>query len=119
MNKAETKRKLYELMEEISQECWCAGWLDSLSFDLWEIAYHWNFADAIEYGQSNVTYPQIIELLRLSKELGGWLIYDEKNEDYSKDENDTRIVRVRKWWEMYVEYMKDRGNKKLKRGQKK
>lgn len=60
---------LASYMSELSEECWCAGWLSGCEFALWMLANdgggHW--------GQDIVTPEAAAQLLALSEEAGGWV----------------------------------------------
>lgn len=56
---------LYAIMSGISEECWCAGWLNGNEAALWP-------PRAMRYGQGEVTERQAMLLRLLSEEAGGW-----------------------------------------------
>ena len=61
---------LRKLMSEISEEHWCAGWLGSLEYILW---------DAVTGKRKDVCSLEEIEQLKyLSEKCGGWIIWDEQ-----------------------------------------
>ena len=66
---------LSALMCGISEDCWCAGWLTSLSMDLWEFRQR---GGGHHYGQGEVTERQAQLLRLLSEEAGGWFRWDDK-----------------------------------------
>jgi hypothetical protein len=57
---------LLGLMSGISEEYWCAGWLNGLEFDLW------NAQANGRYGQGAITERQAKLLRLLSEECEGW-----------------------------------------------
>jgi hypothetical protein len=66
-------RLLMQRMSDISEECWCAGWLIRLEYILWEMVA----ADAgREFGQGVVKPEEVAELRRLSERCGGWIVWD-------------------------------------------
>lgn len=62
--------ELKELMEEISQRCYSAGWLDTLSTDLWFMIQ--DGAKTRDYGYDEVQDWEIVKLKNLSSKAGGW-----------------------------------------------
>lgn len=68
-----TIAKLASLMQEISEELYCAGWLIDLEYDLWAIIHGGDRS----YGIGRVTEEQCEELLRLANECDGWVIWSE------------------------------------------
>jgi hypothetical protein len=57
---------LLGLMTGISEEYWCASWMDGLEFALW------NAQDGALYGMGSLTPRQCMLLRLLSEECGGW-----------------------------------------------
>ncbi len=57
---------LLALMTGLSEEHWCAGWLDGLEFSLWHVKPETRF------GQGVITGRQATLLHLLSQEAGGW-----------------------------------------------
>lgn len=57
---------LIALMTGISEECWCAGWMSGLEYDLWQAKR------GMSYGQGVITDRQSDLLRLLSEEAGGW-----------------------------------------------
>ncbi len=87
----ECQLKLAELMSEISEEGYCAGWMSMLEFDLWEIINGGNR----EYGRYEVTQNDIDQLNSLSQECGRWIIFD--------DANDETAIDLKTWKKMYAD----------------
>ena len=78
---------LTELMSEISERCYCAGWLIGLEYELWAILI--GESDREEYGIDEVNGTDLFELRRLSAECGGWIIWEpdpEKRPPYPWDD---------------------------------
>lgn len=68
---------LADLMSQISEEAFCAGWMSGLEHSLWEIIH----SDRRSYGQTVLTEQQVSRLRSLSERCGGWIRYDfEKGE---------------------------------------
>lgn len=61
---------LVALMSAISEECWCASWLNNNEYALWKIA------GGSEYGQGIISDRQARLLADLSAEAGGWFRWD-------------------------------------------
>ncbi len=61
---------LLALMTGISEEFWCAGWMNGMEFDLWRRAAGTN------YGQGIITERQATLLRLLHEECGGWWMWD-------------------------------------------
>lgn len=61
-------RALEAYMSDISEECYCAGWLHGLEEALWGFVQN----GPGQWGQGDVTAENIAELKRLSDAAGGW-----------------------------------------------
>lgn len=68
-------KALINLMKEISEDCWCAGWKRGLEYALWEIVQN---PSNNEYGQGKVSLEDIQSLKEISSEIGGWFIQSDK-----------------------------------------
>ncbi|SRR5258706_9457270 len=90
----EHELKLAELMSEISEKGFCAGWMISLEFYLWEIINGGNR----RYGTYEVTQSDIDQLNALSQECGCWIIFD--------DANDETAIDLKTWKRMYADQRK-------------
>jgi len=62
---------LYQLMSEISEECYCATWMSGLEFDLWHAVIN----GPKHYGQGDIRQEQIKELKDLSQKYNGWIMW--------------------------------------------
>lgn len=86
--------KLYELMSDISEECYCAGWMTGNEFFLWSVINGGNR----KYGMGVVTDDQIQKLKSLSEELGGWIFWYDSGSD--SDKWGPKFITMEKWLEM-------------------
>ncbi|MDO7876570.1 hypothetical protein Q5H93_17630 [Hymenobacter sp. ASUV-10] len=64
-------------MSDISEEGWCAEWLDGLEHVLWHIVQ----TGPAKYGRTFVDEQQIQQLKELSELTGGWIIFDDETEE--------------------------------------
>lgn len=63
------QHRLRDLISDISETCWYAGWLSETEFDVWRLATEggsWGRCSAAEIE------GQVAEVMRLAKELGVW-----------------------------------------------
>ena len=97
------QRELYELMSDISEDCFCAGWMGGLEYSIWETLQDGDR----RYGMGEMDATQLEQCRELSKELDGWVIwYDDSNEsELPIDEWGPRFVPMADWLKM-VEYQK-------------
>lgn len=60
--------QFYAFMSSLSEEYYCAGWLISLEYSLYELAHE----GGGRFGQGVVTAEEAAQLLRFARETGGW-----------------------------------------------
>ena len=65
------QRELYLLMSEISEDCYCAGWMHGNEFRLWDAVT--DAADPLHYGMSEIAREDVDRLRALHEEIGGWI----------------------------------------------
>lgn len=83
------QQELYDLMSDISEEHWCAGWVNGLEFDLWKRI---KSDDPLPYGLRQID-PELLKKLReLSEEIGGWI--------YTDDSNVAHFIAMEEWEDM-------------------
>ena len=72
------QQALLRLMLELSESHWCAGWMDGMEYQLWEIC-----TQEIErqWGQGTITPDIIRELHQLRYLANGWWIWDEEQQE--------------------------------------
>jgi hypothetical protein len=80
-------RDLLQLMGDISQRCWNAGWLVGLEFALWNMIVAGTPAS---YGDGEVSIDQIAELRRLHNACDGWWYWD-------VEDDEERFVPTEQW----------------------
>jgi hypothetical protein len=84
------REALLGLMRDISENCWCAHWLNGLEFTLW---------DAMLTGNDNLGFGirecELVRLKHLHDMAGGWWIW-------ANDEEDQRFVTTEEWLEIYA-----------------
>ena len=83
---------LEELMSNISEEDFSAGWMTNLEFDLWGILN----GDNRKYGHHLITQSEIDQLKSLSKKCGCWIVFDEEKEETA--------VELEAWKKMFTDY---------------
>lgn len=71
--------RLYALMSDISEDCYCAGWMSGNEYRLWAAVT--NADDDRDYGQGTITDQQITWLQNLAERAGGWIYWrDDRRE---------------------------------------
>lgn len=70
-------RELAELMSELSEEAYTAGWMDGLEYALWYAVEN----GPKKYGRITINEQHIIKLRNLSVSIGGWVYFDEEAEE--------------------------------------
>ncbi len=72
-----TQRDLAELMSDISENAWRAGWMQGLEYELWTAVK----SPAGGGTRRLDTQAQLERLSQLSKECGGWIVFDQECEE--------------------------------------
>jgi hypothetical protein len=83
---------LYQLMSDISEDCYCAGWMHGNEFTLWEIVSDPSVDH--EYGRGSVDDDDIAKLRELSAEIGGWIRW--------RNDDDDPLLPVEDWGPVFV-----------------
>ena len=60
-------------MSEISEECYCAGWMSGLEDALWNAVL--NLPNDFKYGQDTISAERITRIRYASEWIGEWIIY--------------------------------------------
>lgn len=98
------ERRLGELMSEISEDCYCAGWMHGNEYTLWSmIAVPGASRD---YGMDAVSEEDLAELKLLSDRLGGWVVWwdDDYDQNCATEEWGERFLPMAewlKWWDKH------------------
>ena len=91
-------KSLRDLMSELSEKYWCAGWLIGLEYSLWR-AIEIDHQDHREFGLGRIILEHEIEALKLLREMsGGWWVYDH-------DIGNTKFVTTSEFKEIYERHM--------------
>lgn len=64
---------LLKEMEALSEECFCAGWMDGLEDSLWKAA---TSTQAYRYGMCEIPLEQCRKLHQLALDAGGWWVWE-------------------------------------------
>ena len=73
------EKELATYMSDLSEQSYCAGWMDGLEYSLWDAVIH----GRRKYGLMEITDEHIAKLKELSGACGGWIIFDdEKGETF-------------------------------------
>lgn len=65
-------QRLAQAISDLSEDCWCAGWLDDCEHVLWEML---GITEPREWGMGYVTPEDAAKLKALSDEAGGWVYW--------------------------------------------
>jgi hypothetical protein len=86
------RKRLLALMSEISEEHYCAGWLDGLEHRLWQAVLQ--YPEPYEFGFGPVANEQVEELRALAEELQEWGIWA----DEAKQE---KLISLAEWQQIF------------------
>lgn len=92
------QRELHDLMSDISEDCWCAGWLLNNEHTIWEALQGGDRT----YGQGEIDAERLERIRALSAELDGWIVWiDDRDEPGMPVEQwGCRFVPLATWLEM-------------------
>lgn len=93
-------RTLARAMSEISEQAFCAGWMDELEYRLWEVVH----GGQRRYGQIVLTDDQIARLRDLADSLRGWVRFN----DVSGVEE---FVERERWQKLYADWTHEKPNR--------
>jgi hypothetical protein len=65
------QRELALFMSELSERCYCAGWLDGCEFSLWGFVLN----GPGKWGMGEVYVEDVARLKTLSEKCGGWIAW--------------------------------------------
>lgn len=85
-------RELMMHMSELSEEAYCAGWMDGLEYALWNAVLN----GSRKYGQLDIADAHISKLRELSDRCGGWIVFD--------DETEETFMPLELWQKKYEQY---------------
>ena len=84
----EDQLKLADLMSNISEDGYSAGWMEDLEFNLWDAL---NGGEK-KYGRHIITSSQLEELKFLSQMCGCWIIFNGEQEETAIDIEEWRKI---------------------------
>jgi hypothetical protein len=100
--------ELWSLMSELSERCYCAGWMRGTEFVLWEAIQ--NGCKGLDWGHGFIKEQELIKLKKLSEEVGGWWIFTNDEDDYFGP----AFIPLENWERYFKRKMAERNEKKLK-----
>lgn len=92
------QRELYETMSNISENCYCAGWIIGNEYEIWQDLQTGNR----HYGLAEIDSDALEKCRRLSQELGGWIVWCDADDEPNLpiEEWGPRFVPMAHWMEM-------------------
>lgn len=75
--KIEPKDKLYREMSKISEDCYCARWMEYIEFFLWRAI----LGGARVFGVRQITSAEITHLKSLAEASGGWWYWSSESKE--------------------------------------
>lgn len=95
------QRALYQLMSDISEDCYCAGWMNGNEYTLWEMLT--TPTAPRNYGMGQVSDRDIAEMRAISNDIGGWIRWhdDADEPDLPANEWGPRFEALEDWQRRY------------------
>jgi len=90
--------QLYDTMSDISEDCWCAGWLMGNEFAVWKALT----TGDLKYGMGEMDTAMVERCRRLNKKLNGWIAwFDSSNvPGLPQKEWGARFIPMERWMKM-------------------
>lgn len=85
---------LRDFMSQISEDCYCAGWLVNLEFDLWTAVMN----GPVRAGHWDITQTDIDRLRLLARRCDGWVVWDHQRKQET-------WVSIQDWLGQYKKHM--------------
>jgi hypothetical protein len=85
------ERRLADLMSEISEKCYSAGWMENIEYVLWDALT----SGPRNFGHDTITQDDIDQLLKISGTAKSWIVFD--------DERDETPIPLNKWQQQFKE----------------
>lgn len=97
-NFTDAQRELYDLMSDISEDCYFAGWLMGNEYNIWDALQDGD----LSYGLGVMDAASLERCRELSAELNGWIIWadDETDKGMPVEEWGPRFVHMESWLKM-------------------
>ena len=73
--KMEMRQELCNTMSAISEDCYCASWLDGLEYSLWAAMQYPNIPGELHGAMMEIDLEKLDRCRELSSALGGWIIW--------------------------------------------
>jgi hypothetical protein len=71
------QRALAEMMSDLSEEAYCAGWMSGLEYALWGAL----LGRRAEYGRLPFSPEEVARLRQLAQDCGGWIVFDDATQE--------------------------------------
>jgi hypothetical protein len=91
------QQALYEYMSYLSEDCYCAGWMEGTEAACWEAVVN----GGTRFGIGFITAEEAAELRRLSETAGGWWHWPENGRN-------PEFVSIEEWQRIYGRIWKRR-----------
>jgi hypothetical protein len=94
---------LSELISNISEETWCAGWMKDIEFHLWAATHDEAIEDetfVLSTDAYNLHVDDVFQLGLLSERVGGWIVW--------KNGQGAVLVPLAEWLQLYNEWKRMR-----------
>lgn len=100
--------QLYDLMSQISEDCFCAGWIGNCEYDIWQALQQED-----PWGPHHPMSPRHLRLCqKLSTEIEGWIYWadGQTDPDLPRDSWGARFAPMARWLTMVEEQLQKTQN---------
>ena len=100
----EKQQELADLMSDISEHCYYAGWITGNEFVLWGMLV--NPEKGFHFGVAEVDIPTVERLHAIHKEIGGWIYWHDRGHEPECpfEEVGERFIPTEAWLVMFDQY---------------
>jgi hypothetical protein len=92
------QRTLYELMSEISEDCWCAGWMMGNEFSLWDAIVTGDRT----YGMAFMDEWLLASCKALAEQIGGWIEWRDDEQGLTNAEWGPYFIAMPEWLDKFA-----------------
>ena len=97
-------QELYDLMSEISEDCWCAGWLIGNEFALWSAIQRGD----LKYGPELIEKADLDRCAELSRLINGWIVWLDDEHGLPPAEWGPYFVSMPEWLDIYSGFYREK-----------
>jgi len=96
---SDEERDLADTMSDISEDCWCAGWLIGLEYSLWDAIQ----TGDLEFGMATINSYDLKRCKELADKVNGWVVWMDNGHGLPIGQWGNYFIPMNDWLKMYEE----------------